>query len=295
MKRSIITWGIFDGMHKGHQLLIRKVVEWSKKAGGVPMVLTFYEHPDKVLLDKQPPTLTSLEHRFSLLRDNGIKEIIALPFASGLRNLSPEAFVRDILLNWMQAYGLIVTSNLRFGKDKQGNLVLLKELCGKYHINLKTIPPIYYKNKIISSTRIRQAISKGNLREAKAMLGREITLMGTVVQGSGRGRKLGIPTANLDLHHEIAPPNGVYTSRARINGHYLKALTNIGTRPTFDKSKRVIVEVHIIEQKSWKNLYGKTMELELIKKIRGEKKFLNAAELLKQIEKDKKACFKPRI
>ncbi|MBI4834544.1 MAG: bifunctional riboflavin kinase/FAD synthetase [Planctomycetes bacterium] len=292
MKKAIITWGIFDGMHRGHQQLINKVVVWAKKARGTPLVLTFYEHPDKVLLDKQPPTLTSLEHRFSLLRNSGIKEIIALPFASGLRNLSPEAFVRDILLNWLNIFGLVVTSNLRFGKDKQGNLALLKKLCKKYHLNLKTIQPVYYKDKIISSTRIRQAISQGNLREAKAMLGRPITLMGTVVTGSGRGRKLGIPTANLDLHHEIAPPNGVYTGRARVNGHYLKALTNIGTRPTFDKGKKVIVEVHIIGLKSYNNLYGKTVELELIRKIRGEKKFRNAAELLRQIEKDKKYCSK---
>jgi riboflavin kinase/FMN adenylyltransferase len=290
MNKPIITWGVFDGVHLGHKKLLHSVVKWAKEVHGVPLVLTFYEHPDKILKDKSPLMITSLEHRFSLLQKEGIKEIVTFPFSPELRNLSPEQFVRDVLVGWLQVHGIVVNARMRFGKGQAGDVKLLKKLCKKYYLHLKTVKPFAYKGKVVSSTMIRKTIIRGNLIKAQAMLGRPITLVGTIVHGSGRGRKLGFPTANLNLHHQLIPPSGVYAVRVKLNNRIFNGLTNIGTRPTFTSDKNPTIEVHILgfKNNNYHSLYGKNIEVELITMIRKEKKFPNAAELIKQIEKDKK-------
>jgi riboflavin kinase/FMN adenylyltransferase len=289
MNKPIITWGVFDGVHRGHKKLIHTVVKWAKATRGIPAVLTFYEHPDKILKDKQPPLITPLEYRFSLLKEEGIKEIIAFPFSNEFKNLTPEQFIRDIIVNWLQAYGIVINSSMHFGKGQKGDLRVLKQLCKKYYLKLKTINPLLYRGKPISSTRIRKSMLSGNLNQARIMLGRPIKLIGTVVHGDQRGRKLGFPTANLNLHHQLIPPQGVYATKVKFNNHAFNGLANIGTRPTFTDDKNPTIEVHILKFKDnhYNNLYGKNIEVELIAKIRNEKKFINAAALINQIKKDK--------
>jgi len=292
-RSCIFTWGIFDGVHRGHKRLIHQVVRWAKKVNAVPLVITFQEHPEKVLRKNGPLFLTSLEHRQLLLKREGIKIVKVLPFNRRISSLSPEDFIRRVVLKF-NPYGIVISRETRFGRNRSGDAKLLRALGRKYGIRIRTIPPLKSGGKVISSTRIRKAISKDNLQEVSRLLGRSFSLLGTVGHGSGRGARLGIPTANLDLHHEAFPQPGVYAGYTVINNKRYNALTNVGIRPTFNqfhsRTVPIVVEVHIInyEPKNLGSLYGKNLEVILLKRLRSERRFKNSAELVRQIERDKK-------
>lgn len=296
LSRPIITWGIFDGVHCGHQKIIQCLVGWARQVRGTSIVLTFREHPQQILKAEKSFSIISLEHRFLLLKRLGVDLIIVTPFTRRIASLVPDDFVKQILVKRLGIYGIVASEKIQFGRNRQGNITLLKKLCQRYRIHLKITKAVCCKNKLISSTCIREAVRKGNLKLAEQMLGRRITLLGRVVHGAGLGRKLGIPTANLALHHHLVPPRGVYASLVNLGNSTFQGLTNIGIKPTFTSKRRGLrgeseetVEVHILNfnPERYKSLYGKDIELEIITKLRDEKKWAGPEELILQIERDK--------
>lgn len=296
LKSPVLTWGIFDGVHRGHQTLIKEVVQLARQKRVDSLALTFQEHPKKVLRSHDGALfITSLEHRLLLLERLGVTACLVLPFDRRFSRLSPESFIR-LVYEQIKPSVIVVTPGIIFGRDRSGNLPLLRTICNWYGIKVQTVNLLGN----ISSTRIRAAIQDGQLAKAGRMLGRPVSILGTVVRGSQRGRQIGFPTANLDPHHEILPPGGVYAGRVyfapmtvgatktecRTNGRIYRAVVNIGTRPTFEKSKSVIIEVHLLGYHGHERLYGKNIEVEIVRRLRPEIRFATCAQLVAQIKKD---------
>ncbi|MFH1231766.1 MAG: bifunctional riboflavin kinase/FMN adenylyltransferase [Planctomycetota bacterium] len=327
---SIITWGIFDGVHRGHQTLIKNVINWAKKTSSPSLLITFRNHPERVLnVHNDPLFITSLSHRIMLLEQLGIDNCLVLDFNKKLSRLSAKDFIEKVIKTIKPA-GIVVTKNILFGKDRLGNIHTLRNILAKHRIGLKIIKPVQYRKKIISSSLIRKEIQNGFLHDAQKMLGRPVTILGTVVRGEGRGRILGFPTANLDPHHEILPPRGVYIAKAQCleqfptcpvrsvvtgsgtgnnvpsdtsNGVKMqpcpataastfKALVNIGIKPTFQKklatNHKEAIEVYLLNynQEKYHSLYGKNILVEIISRLRDEKKFSHPDLLVNQIKLD---------
>ena len=303
----IITWGVFDGVHRGHQTLIKSVINRAKKTNSPSLLITFQNHPERVLnTHKDPLFITSLSHRILLLEQLGIDNCLVLNFTKKLSRLSPKYFIKRVIKTINPA-GIVVTENILFGKNRRGNIHTLRNILAKRRIELKIIKPLQYRKKIISSSLIRQAIQNGFLDDAQKMLGRPVAILGTVVRGEGRGRILGFPTANLDPHHEILPPRGVYIAKARCleqsptptkwavpsgTDSTFKALVNIGIKPTFRKkpitNHKKTIEVYLLnyKQKKHHSLYGKNILVEIISRLRDEKKFSHPDLLVNQIKLD---------
>lgn len=297
LKHPILTWGVFDGVHRGHHLLINSVIRWAKQIRSDALVITFNNHPARVLnLHNDPLFITSLPHRLLLLSKLGVDAALVLNFTRKLSQLTAEDFLNK-LIKAVKPAGVIVTDNISFGWNRAGNIQTLKSILGRHKIPLKIIKTLKYKSQTISSSLIRQAINDGDLKTAQKMLGRPVAILGTVVHGEGRGRKLGFPTANLDPHHEILPVRGVYVARAlclkgcRELTKPLKALVNVGVKPTFHpRLKRPIenIEVFLLNYdiKKYGSLYGRDILIEIIRHLRPEKKFATPDLLIKQIKND---------
>ena len=294
----VITWGVFDGVHRGHQTLVKNVIKWAKKINSPSLLITFQNHPERVLNRHNDPLfITSLSHRILLLEQLGVDNCLVLNFTKTLSQLSAKDFI-EIIIKTIKPGGVVVTNNILFGKNRQGNIHTLQNILAENLIRLKIIKTLKYRNKIISSSLIRKAIKDGILNYARKMLGRPVAILGTVVQGEGRGRLLGFPTANLDPHHEILPPEGVYIAKARCleepphSGKTFNALVNIGTRPTFQKkfitNHKKTIEVYLLDyyQKKYHSLYGKDILVEIASRLRDEKKFSHPTLLINQIRSD---------
>lgn len=282
-KSPVITWGIFDGVHRGHQALIRTLTRWARQLKRPSLVLTFNEHPRKVLLaHDQPLFITSLAHRLMLLKQLGVDYCLVLPFTKQFSRMPAQEFITDFLVRKINPSGIVLTAGTVFGNNRQGDVRMLKKLSS---IPVKVVPPKLYQNRVVSSTLIRRAIQDNRLKEAGAMLGRKVSILGTVVKGDRRGRTLGFPTANLDPHHEILPPSGVYLACARLTANgYHHALVNIGSRPTFHNAKNIVIEVYLLNYHGF--LYGKDLEVTITRYLRPEKRFPSSDALIRQIKSD---------
>ncbi len=284
--RPVITIGGFDGVHRGHQAVINETVNWAREMQGESIVLTFAAHPRNVLSGSAPSFITSLEHRLLLFQRLDVSLAIILEFGE-VSEMSAEHFVKGIISESLGAKGWVMGPNFAFGKDRKGDFTLASALSKKYGFEIRSCPAVKHGDETISSTLVKESILQGDLEKAKSMLGRSVTLMGTVVEGSGRGARLGFPTANLDLHHEIRPPNGVYASIVKLDGRDFLSLTSIGTRPTFEvEEAEEVVEVYIIDFDQ--SLYGKDLEVGFLFKLRDEIRFESADALRAQMDKDKK-------
>ena len=297
LKHPILTWGVFDGVHRGHRLLINAVIRWAKRIRSNALVITFDNHPARVLnLHNDPLFITSLPHRLILLAKLGVDATLVLNFTRKLSQLPAEDFLSK-LIKTVNPAGVVVTDNISFGRNRGGNIQTLKAILDRHKIPLKIIKTLKYKGQTISSSLIRQAVKNGDLKTAQKMLGRPVAILGTVVHGEGRGRKLGFPTANLNPHHEILPNRGVYIARAfclkecdKLTRPF-KALVNIGVKPTFHpRLKRPIenIEVFLLNYdiKKYGSLYGQDILVEIIRHLRPEKKFATPDLLIRQINKD---------
>lgn len=292
----VATIGMFDGVHRGHQKIIECIRHYALTGKGESVVITFDRHPKSVTENRPPSFITSMEHRLSLLERLGVDYTIVLQFDQLLAKMTAEDFIREILARWLGIKCMVLGFNCHFGKNREGNITLVRKLADKYGFEVYGCPPVIYRGQVISSTAIRQAILKGELDSAEAMLGRPVTILGTVVKRSGRGKTLGYPTANLDLHHEVRPPQGVYGTKVRWAGQDYLALTNIGLRPTFarepftSEDETLEIEVHILDFQG--ALYGQNLEVQFLFKIRDEMIFKTGDELKVQIEKDKEVLQK---
>jgi riboflavin kinase/FMN adenylyltransferase len=285
-KEMLLTIGVFDGVHLGHRHLISKLKELAGKQGYASGVITFSQHPQEVLSPKtRLPSLTSLEQRIALLEDEGVDIVIPLPFTPQLANLSPEQFL-NLLKGYLKMKGLVVGPDFALGKGRQGNIDTLRQLGKEMDFSLTAVPPMTIDGEVVSSTAIRQALAKGDIKKAQKLLGRPFRLQGQVVSGDKRGTKLGFPTANLEIEPgQALPAGGVYACRAYIDSQSHPAMTNIGTRPTFGGGPRLI-EVYLIDYNG--NLYGHELAIDIIERLRGEKKFDTPEQLIKQIAEDVK-------
>jgi riboflavin kinase/FMN adenylyltransferase len=277
------TVGVFDGVHLGHFVVLRKVVERAHALGARPLMVTFTGHPKELLLGHAPPAVTSLEHRLLLFERAGIGTTLVLEFTPELRELTAEQFVRRILLEGLGLRELVFGFDSKFGRDRGGNPESLAPLARALGFAITEVPPLRLGGRAVSSTAVREAVTLGDLRSAALMLGRPVSVLGTVVRGDGRGRGLGFPTANLDLHHELHPPEGVYAALARWEQELRPAVVNIGRRPTFAGTQRQ-VEVHLLECEA--DLYGCDLEVFFLEKLREERAFPDRAALSAQIHAD---------
>lgn len=287
----VATIGMFDGVHRGHQKIIECIRHNALQKKGESVVITFDRHPKNIIENRPPSFITSLEHRLKLFEHFGVDHTVVLRFDQKLAQMTAEDFIREILVSWLNVKCIVLGFNCHFGKGREGNISLVRSLADKYGFEVYGCSPVIYRGQVISSTAIRKAILEGELEKAEGMLGRPVSILGTVVKKSGRGRTLGYPTANLNLHHEVRPPRGVYGTRVRWAGHEHPALTNIGLRPTFAKEElssedeTLEIEVHILDFQE--SLYGLDLEVQFLFKIRDEIPFKTADELKSQIEKDK--------
>ena len=274
---TVVTIGIFDGVHKGHQVILRKVLEKAKKSRLKSVVITFDPHPVKVLShNSRIPLLMSLDHRIRLIKEMGVDYFFVEKFTKSFSKLSPEDFIKNILIGKLNIKALVTGENFLFGFKEKGDTRLLKKLSKIYNFKFYSIPPLKIKGEYVSSTRIRKAIEKGNLKLASELLARPVTILGTVVRGKALGRKIGFPTANIDPHHESIPPSGVYGVDVALEGKLYCGILNI--------SSNKIIEVHILNFN--RNIYGKDIEVIFKQKIRNEKKFKTLAALKRQIQLD---------
>ena len=284
---SIVTIGMFDGIHIGHKHIIEKIIDLKKERKYQKTVLiTFDPHPETFLKkSKVSLKIMSLEHRLLFFEKLGIDIVIVLKFNDYLSKMFPEDFIKEILLPIKTQY-ICVGDNFFFGFNKKGDKNVLKNICDKYKIGLNIVKPILKNKDIISSTLIRKLILYGDIKNAEEMLGHKFSILGTVIHGEKRGRKLGIPTANIDSNHELIPPKGVYIVNVNIDKECFIGLLNIGINPTFciniDNIKKI--ELYILDFSG--DLYGKSVEIFFKKKIREEIKFKNIEDFKKQVAID---------
>jgi riboflavin kinase/FMN adenylyltransferase len=286
-KDTLITVGVFDGVHLGHKHLISQLVGKAEQKGLLSGVVTFRQHPQDVISpDTKLPFLTSLAEREKLLRNEGVNVIIPLTFTAETAKLSARQFI-NLLAKYLHMRGMVIGPDFALGERREGNAGALHKMGREQGFSVTVVPPVVVDGEVVSSTIIRKALSDGHVHRVKRLAGRSFSLRGQVVAGAGRGVALGFPTANLDIGPEQAlPADGVYASRVCIDGGgALPSLTNIGTNPTFGDNRRV-VEVYIVDYE--KDLYGKEIEIEFVERLRGEKRFDSADELKQQIAEDVK-------
>ncbi|HHW27983.1 MAG TPA: bifunctional riboflavin kinase/FAD synthetase [Syntrophomonadaceae bacterium] len=282
----IIALGNFDGVHLGHRKLLKKMVSYAKKIGGIPSVLLFQPHPQQVLDPANAPKLImSNERKIKVMNDLGVELFYLIPFDLDFASQEPEEFVEEVLIKKLNVNGVFVGYNYQFGKFGAGKPEYLKKIAGEKGIYVEVIPPVVMHGVPISSTLIRSALKNGDIVRAKELLGYWPVLQGEVIKGDQRGRRIGFPTANLAVPEDILiPRSGVYAGEAVVDGEPYLAVLNIGRHPTFGLSCQQTIEAHLLNFHG--DLYGKQLEIRLYKMLREEKKYNNADELIVQINKD---------
>ena len=281
-----LAMGVFDGLHLGHQEVIKAAVNGAESSGGMSGVLTFEPHPIQVISPENAPRriFSSLEQKEILLDSFGVEVLLVLRFDEDLARQTAATFTES-LLSVPGLRQVVAGEDWKFGKGRQGTMAFLRSRSGDYNVEVEEIPAVTCRGERISSTRLRRALRDGLLGSVREMLGRSYSVLGAVVRGEQLGRKLGAPTANILVGEEQLPPDGVYAVLARIKGEERgrKAVANLGIRPTVGGVRRQL-EVHLLDFKG--DLYGEHLEIIFGRKIRGEQKFQGPAELQEQIQKD---------
>lgn len=283
---KVVAVGVFDGVHRGHQLVLRSVVREARRRKLLSVVVTFVSHPSHYFHpEKKVPALTSLEHKLFFIEKEGIDLCYVIDFNKSFASLGPDDFIKKILIDKIGMVSLYVGEDFLFGKGIKGNVKVLEKLRDKFNFKLHVLKHLALKHRIVSSTLIRDLIKSGQLGLAAFFLGRRVSFLGEVIRGEGRGGFLGFPTANIRPHHEVLAPDGIYVSFAFCQGRVFKSLTYIGTKPTFRKKRNErSIEVFIFGLN--KNIYHTVMEVRFIKKIRDDQKFSSQDALVAQMKKD---------
>jgi len=282
--QPVLALGNFDGLHRGHMKIIERVRRVAGERGASSVVMTFDPHPPRVVRpDKAPPLLMTEAQRLEAIAGAGIQGCAIVRFTQEMSQWSPEAFVATVLVEWLHVAEVWVGANFLFGHERAGNFSLLRTLGTRFGFRAEKIDPVRYKEFVVSSTRIRRLIGEGRVDEAGALLGHQYFIDGVVEQGDQRGRTIGFPTANLGTENELLPPDGVYATTATIDGVVYPSVTNVGVRPTFGESRRV-VEAHVLEFDG--DLYGRMIRLGFVQRLRDERRFESAEALQAQIRAD---------
>ncbi len=288
LKNPVLTLGMFDGIHIGHQAIIRQLNEIAEKENGESVLLTFEPHPRVILGngDVDLQLLTTLEEKIDLLEKSGLENLILHPFTKEFSELCAEDFVKELLVNGIGIHTVLIGYDHHFGKNRQGNFEQLNEFSKKYNFQVVKIEEVKSDGNHISSTQIRNALMEGNVEFANEGLGRNYSLTGKVIHGDKLGRTLGFPTANLETERfKLIPGNGVYIVKAFLKDEVFKGLLSIGTRPTVTNSNEKRAEVYLMDFD--REIYGETLKIEVLHKIRDDQKFDSLQDLVKQMNLDK--------
>jgi riboflavin kinase/FMN adenylyltransferase len=285
-QKVCLAIGVFDGVHLGHQRVMGQARDDARATNGTAVVLTFDPHPMRVLQpDKAPLLLTSTDHKLALIDKLGMNACLLLTFDKPFSLTPPEQFISAVARQTNQLQEICVGTRFRFGHKRAGDVRLMEALAPQYGFVAKEIKSVMLGEEMISSTAIRQHVLHGQLDRAAAMLGRQFSILGTVEPGDQRGRELGFPTANLNPHNEVLPPNGVYAVRVIIGPEQFDGVVNIGVRPTFAGAEpRRVLEVHILN--FTRELYGQNVEVLFVSKLRDEQRFASVEALKTQIASD---------
>ena len=278
--------GMFDGVHLGHQQVIRQAVSDAHQLEAASLCVTFDQHPAKVIAPEHAPRLIqNLPQRLAAIEALGVEAALVLPFDEGMSQIPAEAFIQGLHVDLGRIHSICVGAHFAFGHGRDGNLELLQQLGQDMKFIVHGLSNLSLDGETVSSTRIRAAIAEGQLDAAGQMLGREYALAGEVVKGDQRGSELGLPTANLDITDLCTPPKGVYAAHAEVNGATHRAAVNIGLRPTVAEAEPTLhVEAHLLDFEG--DLYGEELSLTFVGKLRDEKPFDSLDALKAQIEKD---------
>lgn len=279
-----VTLGNFDGVHKGHRKIFSQLRLKANEMGGDAVIFTFDPHPIKVLRpDESPRLISPLPEKLKLLEESGADAVILADFTKAFAALHPAQFVKDIIHKLIGAKHVIVGHDFTFGKGKEGTIGSLEAFGAELGFHVQVIPAVTVDNEIVSSTRIRELIRKGEVKKAAKLLGRCHYIVGEVIKGHGRGKPLGFPTANICYHAELLPEDGVYATTVEIEGKTYHGATNVGTNPTFGDKERS-VETYILDFDD--SLYGKMIKVSFVERIRGEVTFSSPGQLADQITRD---------
>jgi len=280
----VVAIGNFDGVHRGHQVMLNRLKAHAVERNAAAVVMTFNPHPIKLLRPEQtPPPLSTLKRKLDLLEHYGIDVVIAYPTDHDLLNLTADDFFQQIVLDELEACGMVEGPNFFFGKDRSGNVDRLLQLCRENEMFLEIVQPEKVDGLMISSSRIRELVRKGKIQAACEMLGHPYQISGEVVAGAGRGRELGFPTANLSEIATLIPKPGVYGGLAHLNDQEFVAAINVGPNPTFGEEDTK-VEVHLVGCDC--DLYDKTLQVDFLGEVREVRKFSSSQELRDQVELD---------
>lgn len=289
-KHRCLAIGVFDGVHRGHQRILSRLLADARRFQAKSMVVTFDPHPIEVLNPRVcQPILISVPHRLRFFEKMGIGETLVIPFNKSFSRISREQFLHKFLIERLGMKALFVGEDFCFGHQGKGDSYFLKKESRHLGFRLLLVRPLTDGKDIISSTRIRQLIERGLLKRAERMLGRPVSVYGTVVHGRGRGRSIGFPTANLNPHHETLPPAGVYAAWGLLGGRRLKGVIHIGDRPTFGDREKSL-EVHFFN--FHQNLYVRELELEFVRRLRPTRCFKSKEALIRAIRKDAQKALK---
>lgn len=282
-----VALGNFDGVHLGHQEILRKTVESAHKKGRDAVVYTFDPHP-RLVLRKVPdiPRITTPRERADILEHLGIDVLVLAEFTEDFAAQTPEDFVQNVLVEELGVKHIFIGTNYRFGKGRAGTPHILKDMAPELGFVVHVIPPVTANGVVVSSSRIREHLMNGEIREANELLGREFIIEGRVIHGHHRGKGLGFPTANIKPEVKLHPPEGVYAVYCRVGEDFYEAVMNIGYNPTF-KDRRVSYEVHILDFD--RDIYGQVIRVYLVEKLRAEMTFASVDELREQIGRDVEA------
>lgn len=285
---SVVTIGTFDGLHLGHQQIISKVIKVAEEKKLTSVVVTFDPHPRAVVSkDYNMQLLATLDEKKILFEELKIDNLFVINFTMEFAKISSDEFVKNYLIDKLNAKHVVIGYDHKFGKNRNGDKSTLKEFGIKYGFDVTCMDEFQSEGDTISSTVIRNLLQTGEVDTANTYLGRNYSFFGRVVEGAKRGREIGFPTANIEIDnpYKLVPANGVYIVKASLDNQSLYGIMNIGIRPTFENENNKVIEMHIFDFN--KNIYGKEIKIEFIKRIRSEKKFNSKEELINQITKDK--------
>ena len=291
-KESILTIGTFDGVHIGHNKILKRLIQDSKKNNLSSLVMTFFPHP-RMILNKshEIKMIDTIDEKINLLEKTGLDNLIIHPFDNNFSKIRAKEFVEEILVKKLKIKEIIIGYDHKFGKDREASVEDLKKFGKDYMFTVKEIPAQEIDSIAISSTKIRNAILNGEIEKCNKFLDRNFILTGKVVYGDGLGKKIDFPTANIEIKetYKIIPKNGVYLVKTKINSNTYFGMMNIGIRPTVGGTNKSL-EIHFFNFKD--NIYGKNVSIEIIKKIRDEEKFSSIDQLKIQLKKDEQFCLK---
>jgi riboflavin kinase/FMN adenylyltransferase len=282
---TVLTLGVFDGLHLGHQLIMKTIVERARATGAVPTVLTFDPHPRALLHpESAPPLLQTFDQKIEALGVLGIEQTIVVRFDQSFAQIRAEDFLRAVVADRLHAKEVYLGCGFAFGHGREGNIDLLRTVSQDLGFFADEVPELRLRGRRVSSSRIRELLQQGQVNLARRMLGRPYGVEGRVIRGAERGAKLGFPTANIQPHNRVIPRTGVYVTAALIDGQWRRSVTNIGTRPTFGSDNESSVETFVM---NWSgDLYGDVVRVRFLHRLRDEKKFSSIDELKSQIERD---------